>query len=82
MYFIRPGDKVRIYRESTRKWNWTYELNKVSNKIISVTDRIKVKEFNIASILHMTPHTNESDLKHYVENIAKNGKYWVPETEF
>lgn len=42
---------LKVYRKNTKKWNGPYEVAKVSNKIISLTDVIKVKKIqhNISS---------------------------------
>lgn len=41
-YLIRPGDKVRDCTESTKKWNGPYRVTRVSQKIMSFTDGVKV----------------------------------------
>lgn len=54
-YPIRPGHKVIVCRENKTGWNGPYEVTKVLIKIISVTDGIKVKQFNITFVLSMPP---------------------------
>lgn len=70
-YLICPGDKVRDYRENTKTCNGPYEVTKVSNKIISDTDGIKIKQFNITSVLPMPPKTNDLDTKHDMNKIEE-----------
>lgn len=68
-YLIKPGDQVRVYRE--KPWDGPYKVTKVAHKIISVTDGTKVKQFNISSVLPITPDTNDNDLNQDITTITK-----------
>ena len=50
-YLIRPGDLVRVYREASKAWDGPFTTTKVDRKLITVTDGIKTKTFNVAQVL-------------------------------
>ena len=70
-YLIKPGDDVRVYRERSKRWNGPFKVTKVSDKIISVTDGEKVKQFNITSVLPMKPRANDTDLTRDMSGIER-----------
>lgn len=42
---------------------------KNKQKLISVTDGIKVKPLHISTVLLIAPNANDSDIRHDVENL-------------
>lgn len=81
-YLILPGDLVRVFRERSGRWEGPFTVTKVSKKIISVTDGIKVREFNITAILPIAPRTGDQDLKHDMTTlqafVRENGESLYP----
>ena len=68
-FLIKPGDEVRVYREISKKWEGPFTVTKTSPKLISVTDGIKVKQFNITTVLPIAAETNDADHKHDMETL-------------
>lgn len=81
-YFICLGDKGKVYLENAKEWNGPYEVTKVSNRIISVTDGIKLKQFNITSVLRIPAKINNPDTKHDMNKIETQVTNWAPESQF
>lgn len=50
-YLIRPGDNVRVFRETSKAWDGPFQVTKLDRKLVTVTDGIKAKTFNIAQVL-------------------------------
>lgn len=81
-YLIVGGVKVGVSREPIRTWNGPYEVTTVSQKTTSVTDGVKMKSFNISSVLPMTPQTNDTDLKKDLNNIKRLKIHVLPEEKY
>ena len=76
-YLIKPGDHVRVYRETSKRWEGPFTVTKTTPKIISVTDGTKVRQFNISSVLPVAPETNDADLKYDMQMIGKDEAAYV-----
>ena len=49
-YLLKPSDKVRVYRESSKAWDGPFFITKTDRKVVTVTDGVKAKNFNISQI--------------------------------
>lgn len=68
-YLILPGDLVRVFRERSGRWEYPFTVTLVSKKIMSETDGIKIKLFNISFVLPIAPKTNTADLENDMETL-------------
>lgn len=58
-YSILPGDIVRVFREQSGRWEVLFTVTRVTKNIISVTELIKFKPFNISAILHIESKSSD-----------------------
>lgn len=49
-YFMRPGDKMRVYREASRAWDGTFIIIKKDRKVVKITDGTKAKDFTLSYV--------------------------------
>lgn len=48
---ILPGDKVRIYREDTRRWEGPFTTTRIVRKQVWVPDEKAAKSFPLSAVL-------------------------------
>lgn len=70
-YLIRPGQEVRVYRENKNKWEGPCEVTEVVDKVIYVTDDIKLKQVNKSAVLPMPPKINDPELKDEIKKMTR-----------
>lgn len=62
---------MRVYREKKKRRDGPFKVTIVADKIISVTDEHKLKQFNIRAVLPMEAKANDSDLTHDMNKIDR-----------
>ena len=71
-YLVKPGDYVRVYRESSKKWEGPFKVKRVSSKLVSVTDGNKVKTFSITAVLPIPSNEYDPDLEEFNHDLGED----------
>lgn len=72
-YKLTPGDLVRVFMEGPRKWLGPVEVLKVKNKLVHVSNVVKVESFTVTQVMPISigHRAVDNDLHHLFEHNDK-----------
>lgn len=50
-FHFKPGQMIRVYRQQSRKWEGTFNIERMEGKHVCITDGKKLKRFSCTQIL-------------------------------
>lgn len=62
-YHLAPGDKVRVFRERSQRWEGPFTITKTREKEVWVTDGAKEKHFNRSQVIPDPKDTGDRELR-------------------
>lgn len=68
-HFIVPEDLIRVFTEISYRWEGDFAMVRINNKMVFVTDGLKVKPFKPSATLLIAPKKNNGDIKNDMTNI-------------
>lgn len=62
-FALKLGQDVRVYREEHRKWVGPYKIDRITDKMIYVTDGKVTKPFNVTQVIPAGNTNKDTDWK-------------------
>lgn len=66
---IRPGMRVRVYREAIKRWEGPFNVARTMGKQIWVTDGASTKQFNCTQVLPDPADTADREMSRLLEGF-------------